>query len=130
MANLHMEKHPDKTFIGRISRGFDFLGYWFSPAGLGVAPKTMERCVERVSRLYGQGADFARIGEYVRHWWRWVRCGVDRIFVGAVRLFWGFAGALQVELTHPTRSAIALLGWGATLPNTHPTSTGDRSFFL
>jgi len=22
-----LEKHPDKTFIGRIERGFDFLGY-------------------------------------------------------------------------------------------------------
>ncbi len=85
------------------------MGYWFSPAGLGVAPKTVERYVERVSRLYEQGADFARIGEYVRHWWRWVRSGVDRVFVGADRFFWGFAGALRVELTHPTRSAIALL---------------------
>jgi hypothetical protein len=24
---LSLEKHPDKTFIGRIERGFDFLGY-------------------------------------------------------------------------------------------------------
>ena len=27
---LGLEKHPDKTFIGRIERGFDFLGYSFS----------------------------------------------------------------------------------------------------
>ncbi|MGZ3316535.1 MAG: hypothetical protein ACXU95_04455 [Isosphaeraceae bacterium] len=45
-------QHPDKTFIGRISRGFDFLGYTFTPAGLDVAPQTVERCVERLSRLY------------------------------------------------------------------------------
>jgi hypothetical protein len=74
----------DKTFIGRIARGFDFLGYWFSPAGLGVAPKTVERFVERVSRLYEQGADLGRIGEYVRRWWLWVRSGV-RKFLGAIR---------------------------------------------
>ncbi len=104
-----MEQHPDKTFIGRIARGFDFLGYWFSPAGLCVAPKTVERFVERVSRLYEQGADFAHIGEYVRHWWRWVRSGVDRVFVGAVRFFRGRVGALRFEHTHPTSSAIALL---------------------
>ena len=26
LAELHVQQHPDKTFIGRISRGFDFLG--------------------------------------------------------------------------------------------------------
>jgi Reverse transcriptase (RNA-dependent DNA polymerase) len=33
LAELHVEQHPDKTFIGRISRGFDFLGYAFQPRG-------------------------------------------------------------------------------------------------
>ncbi len=36
---LCLEKHPDKTFIGRIERGFDFLGYHFGPDGLSVAKK-------------------------------------------------------------------------------------------
>ena len=39
MAELRVEKHPDKTFIGRISRGFDFLGYWFSLQGFGGCPE-------------------------------------------------------------------------------------------
>ncbi len=26
-GGLRLEKHPDKTFIGRIERGFDFLGF-------------------------------------------------------------------------------------------------------
>ncbi len=30
----------DKTFIGRIEKGFDFLGYHFGPDGLCVAKKT------------------------------------------------------------------------------------------
>ncbi len=34
LGSLRLEKHPDKTFIGRIERGFDFLGYHFGPAGL------------------------------------------------------------------------------------------------
>ncbi len=29
--------HPDKTFIGRSEKGFDFLGYHFSRDGLRVA---------------------------------------------------------------------------------------------
>ena len=35
LTDLKVEQHPDKTFIGRITRGKDFLGYTFSPDGLG-----------------------------------------------------------------------------------------------
>jgi hypothetical protein len=65
LAELTLHQHPDKIFVGRISRGFDVLGYVFTPAGLEVAPRAVERCVERVSRLYEQGADLVRIGAYV-----------------------------------------------------------------
>ncbi len=68
--------HPDKTFIGRITRGFDFLGYWFSPLGLGVAKRTVERMVDKVARLYEQDADEFRIESYLIHWLRWVRSGL------------------------------------------------------
>ena len=33
--------HSDKTFIGRIEKGFDFLGYHFGPEGLSVARKSV-----------------------------------------------------------------------------------------
>jgi hypothetical protein len=87
MANLFVEKHPDKTFIGRISRGFDFLGYWFTPSGLGIALKTVERCLAKVSRLYEQGASVGRIGEYLGRWWLWVRSGVDGVLMVGERVF-------------------------------------------
>ena len=79
MAELRVEKHPDKTFIGRIVKGFDFLGYWFSTSGLRVARKTVERMVDKVSRLYEQGADELRIEAYLKRWWQWVRSGVDGV---------------------------------------------------
>ncbi len=41
-------------FIGRIERGFDFLGYHFGPDGLSVAGKTFEWFVGRAARLYEQ----------------------------------------------------------------------------
>jgi len=73
LAELKVEQHPDKTLIGRVSHGFDFLGYRFGSEGLiGVARPTIERFVERATRLYEQGADVDRIGEYVRRWLRWV----------------------------------------------------------
>ncbi|NEO94798.1 MAG: hypothetical protein F6K56_33245, partial [Moorea sp. SIO3G5] len=80
MAQFHLELHPEKTFIRRISRGFGFLGYWFSPQGLSVAGKTIERMLEKVRRLYEQGASSGRILSYLLLWGRWVRTGLDGVF--------------------------------------------------
>lgn len=41
LGQLKLEKHPDKTFIGRIEKGFDFLGYHFAPGGLSIARSTV-----------------------------------------------------------------------------------------
>ena len=46
---------------------------------VGVAMQTVQRCVERITRLYEQGADEIRIGDYVRRWWTWVRSGLGRV---------------------------------------------------
>lgn len=75
LACLHLAKHPDKTFIGQVEKGFDFLGYHFSPEGLAVARKTVDKFVERALRLYEQGPgeprDSSRLGVYVQRWLRW-----------------------------------------------------------
>ena len=51
LSRLLIANYPDKTFIGRISKGFDFLGYHFSPTGLTVAAPTVARFVARAHRL-------------------------------------------------------------------------------
>ena len=94
MNELQVEKHPDKTFIGRIGRGFDFLGYWFSPCGLSIATKTVLRMVEKVSRLYEQGADDFRIETYILHWLLWVRSGIDGV-LSELAFFDDLVGALR-----------------------------------
>ena len=76
LNELKLGKHPDKTFISRIERGFDFLGYRFSPRGLSLAPQTIERFKARMAWLYEQGADELRLGHYARRWWRWAHAGV------------------------------------------------------
>ena len=53
-GSLRLDKHPDKTFIGRIEQGFGFLGCHFSPEGLAVAEKTIEKLLARAVRLYEQ----------------------------------------------------------------------------
>ena len=74
-GSLGLEKHPDKTFIGRVERDFDFLGYHFGPDGITVAEKTMERFVRPAARLYQQGPGEAvassRFGRYMRRWGKW-----------------------------------------------------------
>ena len=72
LDELRLKKHPDKTFIGRIERGFDFLGYHFSRTGLTVAKAAIEKFVERATRLYEQERERAdgpsTLGMYVRRW--------------------------------------------------------------
>jgi hypothetical protein len=47
---------------------------------LEVAPPAIERCVERVSRLYWQGVDL--IGAYIRRWLQWARGGLRALGAG------------------------------------------------
>ncbi|NER24469.1 MAG: hypothetical protein F6J96_27955 [Symploca sp. SIO1C2] len=84
MSELRVVKHPDKTVIGSVARGFDFLGYWFSPAGLGIARKTVERMVENMRRLYELGAPYERIVAYFQRWCRWVKGGISADLESAI----------------------------------------------
>ena len=85
LTGLGLMKHPAKTFIGKIEKGFDFLGYHFSPEGLTVALKTVEQFVARARRLYERERGrrhAARLGAYVRRWNTWVRAGVGTLNLG------------------------------------------------
>ena len=58
-VNQHFEKlklkqHPDKTTIGRITNGFDFLGYEFGQTKLTVSKRTLENHIRRLTQLYEQ----------------------------------------------------------------------------
>ena len=74
---LRLEKHPDKTFIGRVERGFDFLGYRLSPGRIAAAEATWKRFVDRALRLYEQERRGSPLlGAYMRRWCRWAASGV------------------------------------------------------
>jgi len=75
MKKLKFKLALDKTFIGKISKGFDFLGYRFNHQGLvGLAKTTIQNFNERIAKLYEQGADEVRILQYVRRWVGWCLC--------------------------------------------------------
>lgn len=77
LTGLKLENHPDKTFIGRVERGFTFLGYTFRPSTLQVASTTTAAMVERITRLYEQGANHLRIGRYLQAWLLWLHAGLN-----------------------------------------------------
>jgi hypothetical protein len=83
LRSLRLEKHPDKTSIGRIERGFDFLGYCFTPDGLSVAAATFRRFVGRKHRLYEQEREGhvgpSALGAYVRRWNSWAVGGLGTL---------------------------------------------------
>lgn len=84
MTKLLVTKHPDKTFIGRISSGFDFLGYRFAAGQVSVNETAIRKFAARRNRLYEQGATMVRIGDYARRWIRWATAGGFRevLFTG------------------------------------------------
>lgn len=46
--------HPDKTQLGRLANGFDWLGIWFGPEGPSIAPRALNNHQQRRLRLYEQ----------------------------------------------------------------------------
>jgi hypothetical protein len=77
---------PDKTFIGRIEKEFDFLGYRFGLPELGLAEKTITNTVNKVRQLtlfiekeQKQTAPkrAAMLDDYITRWLRWVNAGLD-----------------------------------------------------
>jgi hypothetical protein len=72
--------HPDKNFIGRGSRGFDWLGVDFNDHGAtGISARAREHHHERCQRLYEQslrrGMDtetaLVRVQDYRKRWSEW-----------------------------------------------------------
>ncbi len=90
LAGLGLTIQPGKTFIGRVAKGFDYLGYHVSPEGLTLAPESLRRFAERAARLYEQGrgtpSGVARLGRYVSRWRRWAKGGLDALPDGCLTL--------------------------------------------
>lgn len=82
--SLGLRQHPDKTFIGKIEKGFDLLGYHFTRECLTLANKTVSNFEEHLHRLYDQQKTAPEggvvLGEYVPRWQRWTQAGLGGLF--------------------------------------------------
>ncbi|MEM9281592.1 MAG: reverse transcriptase/maturase family protein [Verrucomicrobiota bacterium] len=78
LDELSLQQHPDKTWVGPTERGFEFLGYQFASDGsLFPSERALARRAEKLSRLYEQGADDHRLGEYRQRWQRWFHAALE-----------------------------------------------------
>ncbi|MNG54839.1 Group II intron-encoded protein LtrA [compost metagenome] len=71
-------QHPDKTFIGRTARGYDWMGAQMSDVGVeGIAHRARANHLERLRRLYEQVRRWpaarrrARMSQYRKRWKIW-----------------------------------------------------------
>ena len=97
LSRQKVEKHPDKTFIGRVEKGFYFLGYHLKPESLAPSCQTIKKHAEQICRLYEQGAGIDRIRQYIWRWYLWLKFGFGQLktlflgiqisFMASLRLF-------------------------------------------
>ncbi len=74
---LHLRLHRVKRFIGRASRGFDFLGYRLHPGRLlRPSQESLRRLRMRARRLYEREGDLVALRRYVQRWWCWLHGGL------------------------------------------------------
>ena len=67
-------------------------------AKTGLGRRTVAGCVERMNRLYEQGANSLRIGQYVRRRLCWASCGLQRHATRVCDVDDGETLALPVQL--------------------------------
>ena len=73
---LGLRLHGSKRLIGKLSKGFDFLGYRVVPGRrLRSSAESKRRFAEKFRRLYEQGASNIRLWRYVQGGWH--RAGLD-----------------------------------------------------
>jgi hypothetical protein len=75
-----VEQALDKTFIGKISKSFDFLGYQYGKEKLTVSNRTLENHIRRLTQLYEQTNHQPNwkmlIDDYRQRWVTWVYAGI------------------------------------------------------
>ncbi|MEJ2767201.1 reverse transcriptase domain-containing protein [Mycetohabitans sp. B46] len=93
LVSYEFKPHPDKTFIGKVDKSFDWMGCLFNADGCAaVTPRALANHAIKLRRLCEQARrgslakDLRRVEEY-RKWWTG----------------WAISGSRIGWLTHPVR---------------------------
>ena len=70
-----MSLRREKTFIGRASAGFDFLGYFVTPGEFQPSDQSFIKASDKAKRCYARGGTPALAG-YLKRWNTWVKAGL------------------------------------------------------
>ena len=71
LDELKLTVAKDKTLIGRVARGFSFLGYDLAPGKTRVSLASLQRCQAKTAKLNEKGASQERLLQYWQNWQRW-----------------------------------------------------------
>ena len=77
VGNLKLKLALAKTYIGKVSKGFDFLGYHFNAKGLKrLAATTVANHLLKIAVLYEQNATKSCIQQYKKNFQSWAESGL------------------------------------------------------
>ena len=79
LKSLGLKLAEDKTYIGKLSKGFVFLGYEIFSYGIQVAKTSCQRMIVKLYRHYVLQASKARLEQYLKRWLQWAKSGVGSI---------------------------------------------------
>ena len=82
LENLQLTLAKSKTYIGRVNKGFDFLGYRIGeglPDTITISKTTVQRFYQRLQQLYEQRASIDRVAAYKKRWYQWVIGGLSAL---------------------------------------------------
>ena len=91
---LKIKKHPDKTEIGHVEKGFNFLSYRFLLSGLSVAQIALDRFSAKVTQLDEQRADSPARERYWRQFTYWIFSGLKSLLSSAS---WRYAAEKGID---------------------------------
>lgn len=94
LVKLKLKQHPDKTYIGKASKGVDFLGFHITPYITEIAALSIIRMKHNIVRLYEQNTSIERIGQYFKNWSKWFNILVVNDFMLSLGM------ALQLAVTY------------------------------
>ena len=74
LARLGFVKHPDKTWIGRLTEaGIECLGVQIMAETCSLAGQSVKRVGRKLARLYEQHATPERVSQYLTCWVGWAK---------------------------------------------------------